>query len=245
MGKLLLNVGGVDFLLGNFSKLELSSESESEAVKGYYQDVDVASDLATIITSRSYKLAIDVPVFTQRLLDYFLFAVKLPETVTNLPMLSTKLATASTTADTTITLPVGATVKSVSIANLGQEKLLALTTDYTVATNVVTVLDSGDGAGKRVAVVYEVTAATASKVAANVPEVNKYTSGLKVQWIATPYGADQPLLFVAEDVQFTNAPTVTMGEIAATTLEATLNTSTGTPYYYIPLTSSQAVNLSI
>jgi hypothetical protein len=179
------------------------------------------------------------------LLNYFLFNVKLPETVTNLPMVSTKLVVTSATADTDITLPTGATVKGVSIANLGQEKVLALTTDYTVASNTVTVLSTGAGAGKQVAVIYEVTVASAAKIAANVPEINKYSGGLKVQWVSAPYGADQPLLFVAEDVQFTTAPTITMGEIGATTLEADLNASSGTPFYYVVLTGTQAVNLSL
>lgn len=245
LGKLLYNVGDTDFILGNFKTIKLTPSTESTEVTGFYQDVGQASTLATIAGARTWKAAITIPVFTPALMNYFIFNVKLPETVTNLPMLSTKTALASATSDTAIALPVGAVVKSVNILNLGSEAPLELTTDYTVASNTVTILDDGAGAGKQIAVIYSVTAATASKVAQNTPTINRYSGGLKMQWIAFPYGANNPYLYVAEDVTITNPPELSMGEVGETTLEGTLNSSTGTPFYYVPLTTAMVTNLSL
>lgn len=245
MGKLIYAVGGVDYLLGNFKNIKLTPETESTEVTGFYQDVAQAATLATVAGARTWKASLTVPVFTPALMNYFIFGVKLADTVTNLPMISSKLVLASTTAATAIALPVGATVKGVTIANLGQEAPLTLTTDYTVTTNTVSVLHTGAGAGKRIAVIYSTTAATASKVAQDTPLANRYTGTLGMQYVAFPYGASNPYLFVAEDVTITNPPELSFGEVGEVTLEATLNASTGTPFYYVPLTSAMVTNLSL
>jgi hypothetical protein len=245
MGKLLYGVGDTDFLLGNFKNIKLTPETESTEVTGFYQDVAQAATLATIAGARTWKVAISVPVMTPALTNYFVFGVKLPETVTNLVTFSSKLVTCSSTASTPIALPAGATVKAVTIANLGQEAPLAMTTDYTVASNTVTVLHTGAGSGKRVAVIYSVSTASAAKIAQDAPLANRYTGTLKLQYVAFPYGAANPYLFVAEDVSITNPPEMSFGEVGETTLEGTLNASTGTPFYYVPLTTAMVTNLSI
>ncbi len=245
MGKLLYDLGGTDFLLGNFKTIKLTPTTESTEVTGFYQDVGQAATLATIAGARTWKASIAVPVVTPALMNYFVFGVKTAESITNVPMLSTKLVTASTTAATTIALPVGATVKAVTIANLGQEAPLTLTTDYTITTNTVSITHTGAGGGKRVAVVYSTTAATATKIAQDAPLANRYNSALKLQYVAFPYGATAPYLFVAEDVTIPNPPELSFGEVGETTLEANLNASTGTPFYYIPLTSAMVASLSL
>lgn len=245
MGKLLYDLGGTDYLLGNFKTIKLTPTTESTEVTGFYQDVGQATTLATVAGARTWKASITVPVVTPALMNYFVFGVKVAESITNLPMLSTKLVTASTTAATAIALPVGATVKAVTIANLGQEAPLTLTTDYTVASNTVSITHTGAGGGKRVAVVYSTNAATATKIAQDAPLINRYNSALKLQYVAFPYGANAPYLFVAEDVTIPNPPELSFGEVGETTLEANLNASTGTPFYYVPLTSAMVTNLSL
>jgi hypothetical protein len=245
LGKLLFEYAGDDYYLGNFSKITVTPTTETTNVKGFYQTVGRSQTLASVRGGTEWKISITVPILTRRLLDAFVFGVVSGEAVATQSMMSSKLVKTSADADTTITLPVGGSPVSVSIATFGREKVLTSPADYSITSNVVTIDSSGAGANESVAVIYKINASNVQKVGMGGQTINKLPDTVKIQWVSLDYNAQYPMLFIAESCTLGNPPELNMGEIGETTLELTPNAIDGTPFYYVPITSALSASLSL
>lgn len=207
-GKLLIKNGASTYLLGNFNGIEIATSVDGgEDLTGHYMDVSAPQVLEVGSGTETVEVTINIPKYSSQMRSVFNHKSISPETLTReLVIPATFVTNASGT--TTYEMPVGAVLQQVRLGTLGADRKLALTTDYTVSGQEITI---NAAVGSKVLIVAIYTLSRSLPVTSQGTDaINRADSKFQLTWVAK--NTDGTYTYCgADSAAVTEIPTINFG----------------------------------